>query len=161
MLENEFQVFKKDGFGSIRTIMLNHEIWFDTEDICNILSQSATYTLYCLEDFEKTKLPVSNSTVDVMNESGLFSVLSKSENILSMPLKKWITTEVIPEIRTSYSFTFYSSIIKDVQSFMKNTMKDMKVVYAQINNIEETVDEHSDILLKINENLENVIFKSK
>ncbi len=49
LLENEkinerFQIFSKENLGSIRTVLLNNEVWFCAKDVCDILKIKKCYS---------------------------------------------------------------------------------------------------------------------
>lgn len=101
----------------IRTITNdNGEIWFVAKDVCNILElNDVNKALLKLDDDEKLtrKLFVSgqNRELWLVNESGLYTLVIRSNKPEAKKFRKWITSEVIPSIRKK---GFYS--VNDNQS---------------------------------------------
>ena len=88
----------------VRTIMIDGEPWWIAKDVCSILSISDT-TQACerLDDDEKLvrTLYVSgqNREIWTVNESGLYTLILRSNKPEAKTFKRWITHEVIPQIR--------------------------------------------------------------
>lgn len=110
----EIKIFEKEEFGSIRTILTEKgEVLFLAQDVCSILDISnVSDAISRLDDDEKltSVLPISgqNRNVNMVNESGLYSLVFKSRKDSAKSFKKWVTKDVLPSIRKtgSYSLQF-------------------------------------------------------
>ena len=99
----------------IRTIMINGEPWWVLKDVCEVLDiTNVTDTHNRLEDDEKAVLDlieVSSNGVNqtrkriIINETGLYSVILRSDKPQAKPFKKWVTREVLPSIRKTGSYS--------------------------------------------------------
>jgi len=103
----EIQVFKNNDFGEVRTLVDERgEPWFVATDICKILniknSRRAVKEMVDEDDVRKTytidKLGRRQETT-VVNESGLYSLILRSNKPEAKKFKKWVTAEVLPAIR--------------------------------------------------------------
>ena len=77
---------------------------FVATDACEILGlDNVTKALYALDEDEKLTLPVVRAgqqrEVNVVTESGLYSLVLRSRKPEAKAFKKWITSEVLPTIR--------------------------------------------------------------
>ena len=88
----------------IRTINKEGEPWFVAKDVADILEYSETEKmLRRLDDEEKLSSQFGGSgqsrDMIVINESGLYSAIIGSTKPEAKAFKKWITSEVLPQIR--------------------------------------------------------------
>mgnify|MGYP001113119573 FL=1 len=104
------QIFKQQETGAeIRTEMIDNEPWFVAKDICDSLEYADTeVALRKLESDEKLirKIFASGQNRDMwmVNESGLYNLIFRSNKPESRKFRKWVTSEVLPEIRRSGSY---------------------------------------------------------
>lgn len=104
---NELQIFSNPEFGSVRCIEKDGEPWWVLKDVCKILGMDGTGTnkiVERLDEDERNTIPVTDKlgrpqTVNVINESGLYNVVIRSNKPNAKAFRKWITSEVIPSIR--------------------------------------------------------------
>ena len=89
--------------------------WFVLADVCkalNLTNQSAVADR--LDDDEKSNpKPDLGLRIDqlLINESGLFSVILRSDEPSAKVFKKWLTTEVLPSIRNNGVYSSHSPTI--------------------------------------------------
>ena len=104
------QIFKQQETGAeIRTEMIDNEPWFVAKDICDSLgignSRKATSLL---DEFEKRVslivTPGGEQQMTIVNESGLYNLIFQSRKPEARKFRKWVTSEVLPEIRRSGSY---------------------------------------------------------
>lgn len=97
---NELQVFSYNS-SEVRTVMRDGELWFCLIDVCGILGLSNPRSVADrLDKDERRKfdLPRQGNTWFI-NESGLYSVILRSDKPEAKPFRKWVTSEVLPAIR--------------------------------------------------------------
>lgn len=77
------------------------EVWFIAKDVCQVLDHSnVSAALANLDDDERSKFKLGRQgEVNVINESGLYSLIINSRKPEAKPFKKWVTGEVLPAIR--------------------------------------------------------------
>lgn len=88
----------------VRTVSDAVGIWFVLKDICNALSITNSRRVFQrLDDDEKgvTKSYTlgGEQSLQVVNESGLYEVIIRSNSEKAKPFRRWITHEVLPSIR--------------------------------------------------------------
>lgn len=115
---NELKLFENPEFGSIRVIERNGEPWWVLSDVCKVLELSnPTVVASRLEDDERSKFDLGRQgDATIINESGLYSVLLRSDKPKSKTFRRWITHEVIPSIRKHGAYMTADTIKKAMQS---------------------------------------------
>jgi prophage antirepressor-like protein len=88
----------------VRSLVVENEPWLVAKDVCDILGLSDTNkALNGLDDDEKLtrKIFVSgqNRKMWVINESGLYALILRSNKPEAKIFRKWVTSEVLPAIR--------------------------------------------------------------
>lgn len=117
---NEIQLFKNERFGEIKVFKNNEDnIYFKLEEICEILDLKNIRDIYInLDDDEKFIIPVKSNVgytdspfqgvpskkERFVNESGFYSLVFKSKKDEAKIFKKWVTSEVLPQIRKTGSY---------------------------------------------------------
>jgi len=101
----QFQFNSKD----IRVIEKEGEPWFVARDVCEVLEiQNISQAVESLDEDEKLTYTMyisgQNRAVRLINESGLYSLVLTSRKPEAKTFKKWITSEVIPQIRKTGSY---------------------------------------------------------
>jgi len=101
---NELQKAFNYSGQEVKTIVIDNQPWFVAKDVSDVLGFRDPYTATRgLDDDEKLlhTLFVSgqNRETTVINESGLYSLILKSNKEEAKQFKKWITHEVLPTIR--------------------------------------------------------------
>ena len=92
---NELQVFNYES-NEVRTIMRNGELWFVLKDVCRILSIGNSSDVFArLDDDEKgvaqIDTPGGKQKMSIINESGLYNVILRSDKPEAKPFRKWVT----------------------------------------------------------------------
>ena len=104
---NDLQIFNYNG-KEIRTVEKNGDLWWVLKDVCEVLELSnPTMIAGRLDEDEKdifkTKsdlaLDIPNRGVSIINESGLYNVILRSDKPEAKKFKRWVTHEVLPTIR--------------------------------------------------------------
>ena len=101
---NDIQVINNSEFGEVRTVLIGDDVWFIAKDICDVLGLSdVSHAVEKLEDDEKLirKIFVSGQNRDILiiNESGLYTLIIRSNKPEARRFRKWVTAEVLPSIR--------------------------------------------------------------
>lgn len=119
------KIFENPEFGKVRTVVINNEPWFVGKDVADILGyinsrdaltkhvdidDKSLIQLSDLQECSDSLLPdhMKGSKITIINESGLYSLILRSEKPEARKFKKWITSEVIPSIRKTGSFSMKS-----------------------------------------------------
>lgn len=98
---NQLQIFSNPEFGDIRVIAKDRQPWFVAADICKALDlTNVTVSLQRLDDDERSKFNLGRQgETNVVNEYGLYSLILCSRKPEAKEFKRWITHEVLPQIR--------------------------------------------------------------
>jgi prophage antirepressor-like protein len=98
---NELKVFTNEECGEIRAMKRDGEAWFVAVDVCNALDiKNARQAVTRLDDDEKcTVISNDGRQMNIVSESGLYSLVLSSRKKEAKTFKRWITHEVLPEIR--------------------------------------------------------------
>lgn len=149
---NELQIFQNDEFGSIRTVMTNNELWFVASDICNALDiQNVTQAVQKLDDDERSMFNIGRQgNANCVNEYGLYNLVLSSRKKEAKDFKRWITHEVIPQIRKTGGYQKQLSpqemmriqlgMIDDHEERIVNLENNMTIDYGQQRVLEDTVN---------------------
>lgn len=151
--KSEMKLFQNDNFGTIRTVILDGEPWFVAKDVCDILgTTNPTMAMDGLEPFERTKFNLGRQgEANIINESGFYTLVLRSRKPIAKPFRIWVTSEVLPAIRKTGKYIAPSK--NKVESMLSDMNCNMKIVYAQINNIEEMIGEQNFMLERVVDNM--------
>jgi len=89
----------------VRTIQKEGEPWFVLKDVCEVLGMSnSRMVAERLDGDEVSQTYITDSLgrqqhTTIINESGLYNVILRSDKPEAKPFRKWITSEVLPTIR--------------------------------------------------------------
>lgn len=107
---NTPQIFNFEQ-NEVRTILVNDEPFFVGKDVAEVLGYSNTQKAILNhvdeEDKGVTKWDTlgGKQNITVINESGLYSLILKSKLPNAKKFKRWVTSEVLPTIRKTGSYT--------------------------------------------------------
>lgn len=99
---------------ALRTIDRDGEPWFVAKDVCSVLEiDNVSQALARLDEDERNTLILNEGTspaggnpnVNIINESGLYSLVLGSRKPEAKKFKKWVTSEVLPAIRKTGSYS--------------------------------------------------------
>lgn len=106
---NELQVFKFNN-NQVRTVILNNEPYWVLKDVCDVLGISnSRMTAERLEEDEVSQTYIidslgRNQQTTVITESGLYAVILRSDKPNAKQFRKWVTSEVLPQIRKTGAY---------------------------------------------------------
>lgn len=135
---NELQIFNNDEFGEIRTAVVNNEPMFCLIDICKALELSNSRIVADrLDEDERRKLdlPRQGETWFV-TESGLYAVILRSDKPNAKKFRKWITSEVLPSIRKTGSYTKPMTTAEKIQLLAQGNEE----LNERVDKVEDKVD---------------------
>lgn len=105
------RAFASEEFGSIRFIMIDSDPWFVGKDVAAALgygdTDQALRKHVDTEDRLTRRFNGSgqNRLMTVINESGLYALIFGSKLDSAKRFKRWVTSEVLPAIRKTGSYT--------------------------------------------------------
>lgn len=100
-MSTEIQRFEFKG-AALRTLTdENGEPWFVAKDVCDILGHSnVSMALDRLDDDERSKSNLGRQgETNIVNEAGLYVLVLGSRKPEAHEFKRWVTHEVLPQIR--------------------------------------------------------------
>lgn len=143
-MNNEIQKFDFKG-ASLRTLTDEAgEPWFVAKDVCDILElTNPAVALQSLDDDEKTNL--SNSYVWsepgrrplIISEPGLYRLVMRSRKPEAKEFQRWVTHEVLPQIRRTGGYIPASETDDDMTILAKAVMIGQRTMEAQKQKIAE------------------------
>lgn len=102
---SELQIFQNAEFGSVRTATIDGEPYFVGKDVATILGYSNPRDAISkhVDDEDKgvAKCDTLGGRQEILfiNESGLYSLILRSQLPAAKRFKRWVTSEVLPAIR--------------------------------------------------------------
>ena len=139
--DERFQIFSKENLGSVRTILVDNEVWFCIKDVCDILElTNPTVVAKRLDEDEVTKFNLGSKfgITNFTNESGLYTLILRSDKKEAKPFRKWITSEVIPAIRKTGKYEEKKKPLTQAELILQQAQW-MVEAESRINNIENNV----------------------
>lgn len=118
---NDVTIFRKDEFGAVRAVTLKGEPWFVAADVCRALGLgNSSQAIAKLDDDEKSGVIISDprgreQVTRFISESGLYALVLSSRKPEAKAFKRWITHEVIPEIRKTGGYIAGQETMDDDQ----------------------------------------------
>lgn len=117
---NDVTIFRKDEFGAVRAVTLKGEPWFVAADVCRALGLgNSSDVIKRLDKDERTLVSIEGASnglpVNAVNEPGLYALILGSRKPEAKAFKRWITHEVIPEIRKTGGYIAGQETMDDDQ----------------------------------------------
>ena len=108
----EIQIFKNPQFAEIRVMVKDGEPWFVGKDVAEVLGYKSPSVAICenVDSEDKTTFVISESgskyksKTTFINESGLYSLILSSKLPQAKEFKRWVTSEVLPQIRKTGAY---------------------------------------------------------
>ncbi|MGQ2227162.1 BRO family protein, partial [Fructobacillus fructosus] len=126
---NEVTMFNFESH-EVRTVLIDGEPWFVGKDVADTLGYkngSRDINTH-VQDDDKLKYRIStagqNREQIVINESGVFALIFGSELDSAKRFKKWVTSEVLPSIRKTGSY----SVQKDPMAILATTFEALQQI---------------------------------
>lgn len=97
-----------DTAQEVRSVMINGEPWWVATDVATVLELGNLHSsLAQLDDDERSLHSVESGqrSMSIVSEPGLYSLILRSRKPQAKAFKRWITHEVIPQIRRTGSFS--------------------------------------------------------
>jgi len=99
-MNNNLQIFNYKG-NEVRTVEKDGITWWVLKDVCNILDiKNVTQMAQRLDEDERSMFNIGRQgETNIVNESGLYNVILRSDKEEAKPFRKWVTSDVLPSIR--------------------------------------------------------------
>lgn len=138
-MNNEIQKFDFKGT-SLRTLTDEAgEPWFVAKDVCDILGHSnVSMALDRLDDDERSKFNLGRQgETNIVNEAGLYSLVLGSRKPEAHEFKRWVTHEVLPQIRRTGGYIPTTDADDDMTILAKAVMIGQRTMEQQQRKIAE------------------------
>lgn len=171
------QAFNNEMFGEIRTVTIDGEPWFVAYDIANVLGYKPTKIkgrhtkhvndmLRVVESEDKQTIRgrnsidedladiafYNNSSVHYVNESGLYTLIMRSQAPNAKAFKKWVTKEVLPTIRKTGGYVQENRAIDFVNAWLPQVDDTTKhIVAGTLEQNQKLVTENKQLVTTIEE----------
>ena len=144
-MNDNLQIWNYES-SEIRTVQMNGEPWWVLADVCKVLEISNSRNVSNrLEADEKGVTLVDTlggaQQVTIINESGLYAVILRSDKPQAKPFRKWVTNEVLPSIRKHGAYMTEQTLERALTSpdFLIELATQLKAEQAQRKQLETTV----------------------
>lgn len=143
------KTFNNDQFGEIRVFKKEGQEWLLGKDVADILEYNHTgHMTRILDSDEKRTIQIvdgtnGNPSHSVINESGLYHAVIKSRKPQAKAFRKWVTSEVLPQIRETGQYSIQE----------KNQFDLMRKMLDQL----EKASEKADQALKASEQMKDAV----
>ena len=146
IMTNEIKIFESPEFGRIRTVSDERgEPWFCLADVCKVLGLKQNGVVMRLEKGVISTEPLSTrggtQMANFVSEDGLYDVILDSRKPSARAFRKWVTSEVLPQIRRTGGYVPLSA------------EDDEKTILAKAVRILNRTLEQKDVLLRRKEEL--------
>lgn len=132
-MNNEIRKFDFRG-ASLRTLTDEAgEPWFVAKDVCDILEISnPSDALKRLDDDERSKFNLGRQgETNIVNEAGLYVLVLGSRKPKAHEFKRWVTHEVLPQIRKTGGYIPATDADDDMTILAKAVMIGQRTMEAQ------------------------------
>ena len=130
-MEQIIKIFENEKFGRIRTITKDGEPWFVIADVCRALEiRNSRMVAGRLDRDELMSVKLTSGgqrrEMTVINESGLYAVIIRSDKPQAQSFRKWLTSEVIPTIRRTGGY------VSNEEMFIENYLPFLDEPYQNL-----------------------------
>ena len=137
-MEQIIKIFENEKFGRIRTITKDGEPWFVIADVCRALEiRNSRMVAGRLDRDELMSVKLTSGgqrrEMTVINESGLYAVIIRSDKPQAQSFRKWLTSEVIPTIRRTGGY------VSNEEMFIENYLPFLDEPYRDLFRIQMTI----------------------
>lgn len=125
---NKLQIFKYED-QEVRTIQKDEEVWWVLKDVCGVLGLSNPSAVADrLDDDERAKFDLGRQgESNIINESGLYNVIIRSDKPEAKKFKRWVTHEVLPTIRKTGGYVANEESF--INTYLPNADEQTKLMF--------------------------------
>lgn len=140
---NNLMKFENELFGEVRAIEKDGQPYFVGNDIAKLLGyaepRSTVSRKVDVEDRGVAKIttPSGIQEMTIINESGLYSLILGSKLPSAKQFKRWVTSEILPQIRKTGTYTARAELIGQEKMFRMLDMKVERLVGEAVKEMEE------------------------
>lgn len=136
---NKISVFHNEEFGEVRTMVIDNEPWFVGKDVAETLGYGNPRDAVSkhVDDEDKRDGVAIRDSIGreqcpvFINESGLYSLVLKSQLPTAKKFKHWVTSEVLPSIRKTGTYV-EPSVSSDYLFLLAESMRQKEQEIARL-----------------------------
>lgn len=157
-MKNEYKIFNNPEFGDIRVLNIDGNPWFVAKEVCDVLSiVNHKDAISSLDEDEKggasiyplfkTKRGGGLQKTNIINESGLYTLIFQSRKPFAKAFRKWVTSVVLPTTHKTgcYKVAYpYEKKIINLQNLRALDRENLELLQKWVMNLQS----ERDILLQ-------------
>ena len=161
-MNSSIKIFENPEFGQVRVIVNNsNEPLFCLSDVCRILELQASAVVRRLEEDVISNHPLETNggiqQFTFVNEEGLYDVILGSRKESTKPFRKWVTSEVLPSIRKTGSYSVKPMTTIEMLAIQAQAMVELeRKQREQEQRLYETEDKVNELVTIQEENLKQL-----
>lgn len=144
---SDIQLFKNDRFGEVRVAGTSEQPLFCLADICKVLELgNPSQVKTRLDDgvISNEVIPDSlgrHQEMTFVNEDGLYDVILDSRKSQARAFRKWITSEVLPSIRRTGSYSVQKLSRKELAQMVIEAEEEKERLQLEVKKREEKIEQ--------------------
>ena len=108
-MKNQLQIFDFNQ-SPVRVIDQGGQPWFVAKDVCQVLEIGNSRDAVAQLDEDEKGVGITDTLggaqkIQTVSESGLYALIFKSRKAVAKAFRKWVTSEVLPEIRRNGAYS--------------------------------------------------------
>ncbi len=133
----------------VRTVVIEGEPWFVAKDVCEILEiANARDAVAALDSDEKDGVGITDAIgreqkTTVVSESGLYALIFKSRKPQAKAFRKWVTSEVLPQIRKTGKY--------EVQKTPQTYIEALEALVIAEKEKQKLIENNTELEIKLDE----------
>lgn len=138
----DLSIFRFDG-ADVRTVVIDGEPWFVLSDLCALLGVGnardvATRLAPDQKGVGQIDTLGGRQNMTVVNESGMYEVVIRSDKPDAVRVRRWITNDVLPAIRRTGAYSTTPALSEDeiVHQALAITSRRVQVLEARVTELE-------------------------
>lgn len=146
---NDIMIFNNPEFGEVRTVVIDNEPWFVGKDVAQALgykNTNATVNDNVATDdkgVSPVATPSGTQNMVIINESGLYSLIFGSKLESAKKFKRWVTSEVLPQLRKTGSYGLRLTTEEQIRLIAQGNVELNRKV-AEVEEKTESLEERFD-----------------
>lgn len=137
-MNKKVQIFQNKKFGEVRGILINNEPYFIGKEIATVLGYVDTKSAIAdhvdkedrtiIQKGQIATLEIPNRGLTIINESGLYSLILSSKLPKAKQFKRWVTSEVLPQIRKTGGYIPIEKEMSEAEIMAKALLISQKTI---------------------------------
>ena len=126
-MDNKIQAFDFNE-RAVRCIMKDGEPWWVAKDVCDVLGlANPSESLKALDEDELTSETLRSGgqgrEMNLISESGLYTLILRSNKAEARPFRRWVTHEVLPTLRKTGHYSIDENLMRLIKLSRGNVSK--------------------------------------